>query len=49
MYLHCDGEAGFLEYKGLLTRFTLQKSNRKKGGGRIDTYLESISTAVSWN
>ena len=35
--------------KGSITRFTLLRSTGKKGRGRMDTYLETSSTTVSWN
>ena len=34
---------------GVITRFTLLRSTRKKGRGMMEKYLETSSTTVSWN
>ena len=48
LYLHREEEYGPVEGKGIVTIFTLIRSNRKKGVVRIGTYLENSYTTVSW-
>ena len=35
--------------EGIVTRCTIISISSNMGIGRMDTYLETISTAVSWN
>ena len=46
---HREEEDRVVEVKGLITRYTLQRSIMKKGRGSMGTYLENSSTTVSWN